>query len=119
MDKQKFFRSFYYAFQGIVSSMKEQNMRIHLFAAIVTIVASIVTGLSILEWCIVIIVVALVIGAEMFNTAIEKVVDLVSPDFHPLAKLAKDIAAGAVLVFACMSVIIGILIFVPKWLSLF
>ena len=68
--------------------------------------------MCILESCLVI---SLVIGAELFNTAMERVVDLASPNIHPLAKDAKDIAAGAVLVFASASVIIGILIFLPKW----
>lgn len=115
MDVPKLIRSFRYAFFGIVSATKQQNMRIHLCSAIIVIIAGILTGLSMTEWLILIVIIALVIGTEMVNTAIEAVVDLSSPEIHPLAKLAKDVAAGAVLVFAIASVIIGVLIFIPKW----
>ncbi len=115
MDIRKFIKSFGYAIQGIVTAMSEQNFRFHVLSAVIVVIAGLLTGLSIIEWIIIVLVITLVIGAEMFNTAIERVVDLVSPDYHPLAKQAKDIAAGAVLVFAACSVIIGILIFLPKW----
>ena len=116
MNAHKFFRSFSYAIQGILTAMKEQNLRFHIVSAVVVVITGIVTGLSLTEWLILTLIIALVIGAEMFNTAIERVVDLSSPEIHPLAKDAKDIAAGAVLVFASASVIIGLLIFLPKWL---
>lgn len=115
MNVRKFFRSFTYALQGILTAAKEQNLRFHLVSAVIVIIAGIVTGLSLMEWLILTLIIALVIGAEMFNTAIERVVDLASPEIHPLAKDAKDVAAGAVLVFASASVIIGLLIFLPKW----
>lgn len=84
-------------------------------SAFIVIIAGLLTGLAIVEWLIIILAITLVIGAEMVNTAIEYVVDLASPEIHPLAKQAKDVAAGAVLVFAMASVIIGLLIFLPKW----
>ena len=115
MDIRKFIKSFGYAIQGIVTAMREQNFRFHVLSAVIVMIAGLFTGLSIIEWIIIVLVITLVIGAEMFNTAIERVVDLVSPDYHPLAKQAKDIAAAAVLVFAACSVIIGMLIFLPKW----
>lgn len=115
MDIRKFIKSFGYAIQGIVTVMREQNFRFHVLSAVIVMIAGLFTGLSIIEWIIIVLVITLVIGAEMFNTAIERVVDLVSPDYHPLAKQAKDIAAAAVLVFAACSVIIGMLIFLPKW----
>ena len=115
MDSRKFFKSFTFAIQGIFTATKEQNMRFHLLSAVVVIIAGLMTGLSLMEWLILIIMIALVISAEMINTAIERVVDLASPDIHPLAKDAKDISAGAVFVFALSSVIIGLLIFIPKW----
>ena len=74
--------------------MSEQNFRFHVLSAVIVVIAGLLTGLSIMEWIIIVLVIALVIGAEMFNTAIERVVDLASPDYHPLAKQAKDIAAG-------------------------
>lgn len=115
MNVRKFFRSFTYAIQGIVTATKEQNLRFHLLSAIIVVTVGLVTGLSVTEWLVLTLIIALMIGSEMINTAIERVVDLSSPEIHPLAKDAKDIAAGAVLVFASASVIIGLLIFLPKW----
>lgn len=115
MDIRKFIKSFSYALMGIWTASKEQNMRFHLVSMVVVIVAGTLTSLSTTEWLIIILLMALVIGTEMINTAIERVVDLASPEIHPLAKDAKDVAAGAVLVFAVCSVIIGVLIFLPKW----
>lgn len=115
MDVRKLVKSFGYAWNGIVTAGQQQNMRIHLVSAVIVMIAGLWTGLSMTEWLVVTLVVALVIGTELVNTAIESVVDLVSPDYHSLAKQAKDVAAGAVLVFAMASVIIGVLIFFPKW----
>ena len=115
MSLQKLIKSFGYAFNGIILSTKEQNMRIHLISGCMVAIVGLFTGLSAIEWTILVITMALVVGAEMINTAIESVVNLASPEIHPLAKQAKDIAAGAVLVFATASVIIGLLIFLPKW----
>ena len=115
MDIHKFIKSFGYAIQGIVTAMSEQNFRFHVLSAVTVVIVGLLTGLSITEWIIIVFVIALVIGAELFNTAIERVVDLASPDYHPLAKQAKDIAAASVLVFAVCSVIIGLLVFLPKW----
>lgn len=118
MDRQRLFKSFRYAVEGIRVCLHEQNFKIHIVAGVTAVILGIITGLSLVEWMIVCLVISLVIVAEMFNTAIEKVVDLASPEIHPLAKAAKDIAASAVLVIACVSVIIGILIFIPKWIDL-
>jgi len=115
MDIRKFIKSFGYAIQGIVTAMNEQNFRFHVLSAVTVAIAGLLTGLSITEWIIIVFVISLVMGAELFNTAIERVVDLASPDYHPLAKQAKDIAAASVLVFATCSVIIGLLVFLPKW----
>lgn len=115
MDANKFFKSFTYAFAGILSGLKQQNMKVHFLSALIVIIAGLFTGLSVLEWCVIVIVIASIISLEMVNTAIEAIVDLASPDFHPLAKVAKDVGAAAVLVFAFASVIIGGLIFFPKW----
>ena len=115
MDVRKFIKSFSYAMQGIITAMREQNFRVHVLSAVTVVIAGLLTGLSITEWIIIVLVIALVMGAELFNTAIERVVDLASPKYHPLAKQAKDMAAASVLVFAACSVIIGVLIFLPKW----
>lgn len=115
MNLRKYLRSFGYAFEGIITASKEQNLKSHIVSAIIVILASYLTGLSRMEWYIVLLLIALMFALEMMNTAIERVVDLASPEIHPLAKQAKDIAAGAVLVFALFSAIIGLLIFMPKW----
>ncbi|EFI69563.1 diacylglycerol kinase family protein [Lysinibacillus sp. HST-98] len=115
MNFRKYLRSFGYAFEGIITASKEQNLKSHIVSAIIVILASYLTGLSRMEWYIVLLLIALMFALEMMNTAIERVVDLASPEIHPLAKQAKDIAAGAVLVFALFSAIIGLLIFLPKW----
>lgn len=116
MDLRKYLRSFGYAFEGIITASKEQNLRSHIVSAVIVILAGYFTGLSRTEWYIVLLLIALMFALEMINTAIERVVDLASPNLHPLAKQAKDIAAGVVLVFALFSAIIGLLIFLPKWL---
>jgi undecaprenol kinase len=115
MDIRKFIRSFGYAAEGLITALREQNIRFHYTSVVIVLIIGWLTGLSVLEWIILVLVMSLVVGAELFNTAIERIVDLASPEFHPLAKQAKDIAAGAVLVFALASVIIGMLIFFPKW----
>ncbi|HSP23009.1 MAG TPA: diacylglycerol kinase family protein [Planococcus sp. (in: firmicutes)] len=116
MEGNKFFRSFKFAGQGIAAAVKrESNMKFHLAAAVAVILAAAMTGISSAEWLIIILLIGGMIALEMINTAIERVVDLASPERHPLAKESKDIAAGAVLVFAAASAIIGILIFLPKW----
>ena len=112
-------RSFGYAGNGIrLVFGTETNMKIHLVIVLLVIVGGFVFDISLTEWLVCLLCVGLVIGAEMMNTAIENVVDLVSPDPHPLAGKAKDIAAGAVLICAIISVVIGVLIFVPKIWSL-
>lgn len=116
MKNKNLMNSFKYAFTGIASSFQtERNMRIHFSVMVLIIISGIFFRISIMEWIICISCFASVIGAEMFNTAIEKIVDLVSPEKNEIAKLAKDISAGAVLIFAIASAIIGLLIFVPKF----
>ncbi len=111
--------SFKYAFQGMFSALKtERNLKIHVTIMILVIIAGIVLKISKIEWIICIILFGLVIGGEMFNSAIETVVDIAMPDINPKAKFAKDAAAGAVLVLAIASAIIGFMIFGPKLIAL-
>ena len=111
--------SFKYAFQGMFSALKtERNLKIHVTIMILVIIAGIVLKISKIEWIICIILFGLVIGGEMFNSAIETVVDIAMPDINLKAKFAKDAAAGAVLVFAIASAIIGFMIFGPKFIAL-
>ena len=119
-EYKKLINSFKYAIEGIISSFKtERNMKIHVFAMIVVIALGFFFKLDKVEWCFVIIAIASVISAELFNTAIETVVDMVSPEKNPKAKLAKDIAAGAVLVVAICAAIIGFIVFGPRVINVF
>ena len=113
-DLKKQLRSFGYAWKGIQSCVgKEQNLSFHLIAAMAVIIAGIVLGITRTEWIMVVMCIGTVIEAALFNTAIEKLVDLVSPERHPVAGRVKDIAAGAVLICAVAAAIIGLIIFIP------
>ena len=115
---KKLINSFKYAIEGIVSSFKtERNMKIHIFIMILVIIAGIILKISALDWIILVIMFALVISAELFNTTFETVVDMITKERNEKAKLANDIAAGAVLVLAIGSIIVGLIIFIPKILN--
>ncbi|REE93040.1 undecaprenol kinase [Paenibacillus taihuensis] len=111
---RRLLRSFSYAFTGIGAGIRTQaNMQIHVAAAVLVNLAGLLVHLTRIEWIVIIIMQAAVMSAELVNTAIEHVVDLASPEKHPLAKAAKDTAAGAVLILAIAAVIIGLFVFVP------
>lgn len=111
----RFLKSFYYAWQGIVyGAKKETNFKFHLTAAIIVCIAAFYFSISKMEWLFVLTAISGMLVLELINTAIEKVVDLVTGEYHPLAKTAKDLAAGAVLVYAIFSAIVGLIIFLPK-----
>ncbi len=115
MKNKKLINSFKYAFTGMWSAYKsERNMKIHIAVAILVILFGVFLQISTYEWLACIVCFAMVIGAEMFNTAIETVVDIAMPKKDERAKKAKDVAAGGVLVFAIGSAIIGSIIFIPK-----
>lgn len=109
----RFISSFKYASTGIAHALKtEQNIRIHLLAGVFVIILAIVLKISSLEWAILLLLIAGMIALELMNTAIERTVDLVTnKEYHLLAKQAKDLAAGAVLVYAAIAIIIGLIIF--------
>ena len=112
---KKRIRSFVYAGRGIrLVFSSEANMKIHIVVATLVVICGFIFNINTTEWIACLLCIGLVFGAEMINTAIENVVDLASPDYQELAGKAKDIAAGAVLICAIVSVIIGILIFLPK-----
>jgi diacylglycerol kinase len=121
---KRLIQSFRNAFRGVATVFRtEKNMRIHLTVTVLVIVFGWILCISITEWLLCLLCFGLVFTAEMVNTAIENIVDLVSPRQNKLAGKAKDIAAGAVLVSAIISACIGLIIFIPKlWtliLSLF
>ena len=113
-DFKKQIRSFGYAWKGLRQCIgKEQNLSFHLITTIIVIGAWILFDITRTEWMIIILCIGMVVAAELFNTAIERLVDLVSPERHPIAGQVKDIAAGAVLVCAVAAAIIGGIIFIP------
>ena len=108
-------RSFGHAFRGIGILLRTQaNARIHATATVLVVAAGFWFGISRGEWCAVVAAIGLVWSAEGVNTAVETVVDLVSPERHPLAGRAKDVAAGAVLCAAITALVLGSLIFGPR-----
>ncbi|MBI3731985.1 MAG: diacylglycerol kinase family protein [Chloroflexi bacterium] len=110
-----FAHGFVFALHGIRYALRTQrNMRVHLLIAAAVVLAGVALALSSLQWAIIALTMALVLSLEMINTVVESVVDLVSPAHHPLAKTAKDVAAGAVLIAALFAVVIGALIFGPR-----
>ena len=113
-ELNKRIKSFGYAFKGIASLIKkEHNAWIHCTAIGVVTLAGFYFDITPTEWCIVVICFGLVLAAEGFNTAIERLVDLVSPDYHPIAGDVKDVAAGAVLICAIAAAIVGMIVFIP------
>lgn len=107
--------SFAFAFKGIARAIRdERSIRLQLLAAIGVVAFGAVVGLSAIEWALVALCCGGVLGAELLNTAIEYVVDLVSPEWRELAGRAKDAAAGGVLVVSLAAAIVGLVVFVPK-----
>lgn len=118
--KDPLYASFGYAFQGIFHTiLTERNMKIHCTAAVLVVIFGIFLHISREEWFVCLILFGLVMSLELVNTAVEATVDLATSELHPLAKKAKDAAAGAVLIAAIFAAVIGLWIFVPKLLSLF
>ncbi len=110
--------SFRYAFAGLWHALRTQrNIRIHVSIAIGVVVLGMAVGLHRDEWAIIALTVGFVFTAELFNTVIEAIIDLVTEEYHPLAKKAKDVAAGAVLTAAITAVAVGLLILVPALLA--
>jgi diacylglycerol kinase len=111
---RSFVRSFTFAGQGVWHAVRTQrNMRVHLAAAVIVVVAGGIAGIGAGDWAALTLAIGLVLTAEIFNTVIEAIIDLQTPEFHPLAKIAKDGAAGAVLVASLAAVGVAIAVFVP------
>ena len=113
-NKQSLYNSFRIGFIGIALVLKERNFVIDLFCAFAAIAAGFLLKISYLEWVTVLLCIAIVLSLEAVNTAIEKTIDLLHPHEHEKAGEVKDIAAGAVLIAAIISAIIGVIIFLPK-----
>lgn len=118
IDLKKILKGFVFAFSGMIGMFKtEVNARIHLIMTTVVIVGGVFFNVSTMEWSILVLAIALVLMAEAFNTAIEYLTDLASPEYHPLAGKAKDAAAGAVLIMSIGAAIVGFIVFLPKVLD--
>lgn len=114
MHRSRLLTSFRYAFAGVWHVLRTQrNARIHISIALVVVILGLWLGLSYTQWAIIVLTIGLVLAAEAFNTVAEAAVDLATAEYHPLAKIAKDAAAGAVLMVAIAAVIVGILILGP------
>ena len=108
-------KSFSFACQGILEAVRtERNIQIHVVAMLVVVFFGWYFSLNGMEWLFILAAIAGTIALELVNSAIERVVDLVTDQIHPLAKQAKDIAAGAVFIYAIFSIIVGLIIFLPK-----
>ncbi|RLQ98328.1 diacylglycerol kinase family protein [Falsibacillus albus] len=117
---QRFISSFKYAGNGFWLALRtERNMQIHLLISLIVVLAGILFSISKIEWLVLCLTMSAVLSLELVNTAIEKTVDLVTDEYHPIAKQAKDIAASAVFIAAFFSIIIGCVIFIPKAAHLF
>ncbi len=107
-------RSFYYAIRGLRFLVQSQpNTRIHLLITACVVAAGVAVGLRNSEWCLIVLSTTVVWVAESLNTAVECLVDLATPEFHPLAGKAKDVAAGGVLLSAIGASCVGVLVFLP------
>ena len=116
---KRLLNSFKYATEGIIYAFKyEQNIIIHTIIATLIIILGIILKISHFEWLVCFILFGLVISTELINTSIEAMTDLICPRKDPLAKIAKDTASGAVLVFASVAAISGLIIFVPKIINI-
>ncbi|HVA96599.1 MAG TPA: diacylglycerol kinase family protein [Candidatus Acidoferrales bacterium] len=119
IDRRKFFKSFKYAFEGIHYAFRnDQNLLIHLLVAFLVINVSIALRVQPPQMAILGLTMMMVITAEMINSAIEKMVDLITKEHRQEAKIAKDVAAGMVLVTAIAAAVIGTLIFLPYVMKL-
>ena len=121
MRSRNLLESFRYAFAGLAYALRTQrNTRIHLTIAAGAVALGLWLGLSLTQWAVLVLTIGSVLVSEMLNTVAETLVDLVSPGYHPLAKVVKDVTAGAVLLTAIISIIVGLLILGPPlWARLF
>jgi diacylglycerol kinase len=117
MANHRLLGSFRHAFEGMWYVVRTQrNARIHLSVAAMVIILGAWVGLSRVEWAILVLAIGMVLATEWFNTVAESAIDLVTAEYHPLAKVAKDAAAAGVLLTALIAVVVGVLILgIPLW----
>lgn len=121
MRSRNILESFRFAFSGLWYALRTQrNTRIHLAIAVVALALGLWLGLAPTQWAVLALTIGFVLVSEMLNTVAETLVDLISPGYHPLAKVVKDVTAGAVLLAAFIAVIVGLLVLGPPlWERLF
>ena len=113
-----FRRSFLFAIQGFRTAVRqERNIKVMLAGGVIAVVAGLIIGLDPIRWAIIALCCGVVVSSELVNTAVETVVDLVSPEFHPLAGRAKDIAAASELVLCVAVGIVGLIVYISALLS--
>jgi diacylglycerol kinase len=121
MRSRNLWESFQYAFEGLGYALRTQrNTRIHLLITAAVVALGLALGLTFTQWAVLALTIGLVLVSEMLNTLAETLVDLISPGYHPLAKVIKDVTAGAVLLTAIFAVIVGLLVLGPplwEWIS--
>lgn len=116
---KRLINSFKYAIDGLkYAFLYEQNLTVHIIATIFVVFAGFIFKISAIEWLVLFLIIGLVIATELINTSIEATIDLVTDEINPIAKIAKDTAAAAVLVFGLTSLLVGAVIFVPKIIDL-
>lgn len=112
-------KSFKFAFDGLSEvTRNEPNFQIHLVIGSAALITGVLLQISSGEWLLLLFAISFVLILELFNTAMEKIVDLVSPEIHPKAKIAKDVSAAAVLISATIAIVVGFILFLPKILVL-
>ena len=115
---KKRYNSFKFAIRGINAAFRsEPHMRLHVLSAIAVVVAGLLFNVTTIEWCLLAGCIGLVVTAEVFNTAIETLTNLTSPEWHDLAGKTKDLAAGAVLIASLTAATVGLIIFLPYLLT--
>src|SRR4051794_26436411 len=114
-NKHSLPKAFYHAFKGLQNFFfRERNGKIQLCIGSITVVAAFILHVSLTEWMVILLCIAVVLSLEMLNSAVEKLCDLVHRDFHPIIKIVKDVSAAAVLWSSIISTAIGCIIFIPK-----
>ncbi len=120
MGIKRFINSFRHSFDGIIYAYtREQSMFLHIIATILVFIAGIYFDVTMIEWLFILLFIGLIMGTELLNTSIEATIDLISPNIHPLAKVAKDTAAAAVCVLSIIAFLGGLVIFLPKIIEKF
>lgn len=116
MDFKRLAKSFRFAGQGTITAFKEeQNIKIYFFFALLNLILGLISHLNFIEWAIIVITIAVTMGVEIINIALEELLDVISPEYNGRTKIIKDVAAGSALVTALASIIVFALIYFPHW----